>query len=154
MFKDVEEQYIQLVANYGDWKAVKKLKIEAATDSRTVLQFLASLGISLDNKIEQNLRKTVALEKLDAVLAELPKGKSEAELAEMLSAVSGGKVNKSINEITKEIGVSGKELAELQEFCKVYALKKALKESGLFVDYSAVHLQIPGMKKSFVKKAP
>ncbi len=149
----MEDEYIQLVANYGEWKAVKKLKIEPATDARTVLQFLASLGISLDNKIEQNLRKSVEIQKLDAVLAELPKGKSEEEISEILKAVSSGKVNKVIAEISKAKEISGKELAELQEFCKVYALKKALKESGLFIDYSAVHLQIPGMKKSKAKKA-
>ena len=39
----------------------------------------------------------------------------------------------------------------LSEFCKVYAMKKALKEVKLMVDYSGI--KIPGSKKAKKKKA-
>lgn len=153
MKKIVEEKYIQLVANYDGWVAIKKLKIEPSTDARTVMQFLASLGISIDKKVEDNLRKIVALDKLDAALKELTGGKKQENIALVLETVSSGKVNKVIKEICEIEGMQPREKSELTEFCKVYALKKALKESGLFIDYSTINLNIPGMKKSLLKKA-
>ncbi|MBI4052645.1 MAG: DUF2666 family protein [Candidatus Diapherotrites archaeon] len=139
------DKSIQLIANYDDWVAIKKLKIEEKTDPRTVMEFLASLTISVDKKVEQNLGKLVDLKKLDAMLAELPAGKSEAEIAEILKAASSGKVNGVINEITAVESLQKNEQKELAGFCKVYALKKALGKAGLSVDYSSV--EIPGMKR-------
>ena len=139
------DKSIQLIANYDDWVSIKKLKIEDKTDPRTVMEFLASLTISVDRKVEQNLGKLVDLKKLDAMLAELPAGKSEAEIAEILKAASSGKVNGVINEITAVESLQKNEQKELAGFCKVYALKKALGKAGLSVDYSSV--AIPGMKR-------
>lgn len=65
------EKTIQFVANYDDWQAVKKLKIEEKTDSKTIIEFLASLATSLDNKVEANLGKIVDLKKIDAAVNEL-----------------------------------------------------------------------------------
>jgi len=65
------EEVIQFIANYADWKSIKKLKIEAATDPKTIMEFLASLGTGIDRKIEDNLRKIVELDKVDAAIAEL-----------------------------------------------------------------------------------
>ncbi|MBI5872406.1 DUF2666 family protein [archaeon] len=75
----MSEKYIQLIANYDDWVAIKKLKIEPSTDARTVMQFLASLGISLDKKVVDNLRKIVALDKLDSAIKELT-GEKKSEI--------------------------------------------------------------------------
>jgi len=61
-----EEKYIQFVANYDDWVAIKKLKIEPSMDPKTIMEFLASLTISVDRKVEENLGKMVDLKKLDA----------------------------------------------------------------------------------------
>jgi hypothetical protein len=148
-----DEKYIQMVANYDGWVAIKKLTIEPSTDSRTIMQFLASLGISLDKKVEDNLGKIVDLKKLDEALAELSKGKTAENIALILEAASSGKINKVIKEICEIEGMQPKEKNELMEFCKVYALKKALKNAGLFIDYSTISLKIPGMKKGPAKKA-
>jgi len=149
----MSEKYIQFFANYDDWVAVKKLKIDASTDARTIMQFLAALGISLDKKVEDNLRKIVALDKLDSAISELTAGKKSENIALILEAASSGKVNKVVKEICEIPEMQPKEKNELAEFCKVYALKKALKNAGLFIDYSTINLNIPGMKKSMVKKA-
>lgn len=146
-----DDKYIQLVANYDDWTAVKKLKIEQSTEPRAVMQFLASLGISIDKKVADNLAKIVDLKRLDSAIAELSSGKENMAL--IIEAASSGKVNKVIKEICEIEGMQPKEKNELIEFCKVYALKKALKEAGLYIDYSSISLNIPGMKKSLVKKA-
>ena len=65
-----DEKFIQFVANYEDWVSVKKLKVEPGMEPRTVMEFLASLGTGIDKKVEENLRKCVALDKLDAALKE------------------------------------------------------------------------------------
>ncbi|MBN2067002.1 MAG: DUF2666 family protein [Candidatus Diapherotrites archaeon] len=134
---------IQFIANYGDWKAIKKLKIEEKTDPRAVMEFLASLGMGLDRKIAENLGKTVELEKLDAALKELPKGKTEQEIASIISEVNSRKVGSAIKEICSKPELQPKEQKELQQFCRVYAMRKALSECGLSVDYSSV--DVPGM---------
>jgi len=143
------DETIQFIANYGSWKAIKKLKIEAATDERTVMEFLASLGTGIDRKIEENLRKIVDLERVDAAVAEI-QGKGREAIAEIIADVSGRKVNSVINEICAKPELQKNEQKELIGFCKVYAMRKALKEAGLQVDYSGV--QIPGMKRLQKKK--
>ena len=147
-----EEKYIQLIANYEDWVAIKKLKIEPTTDSRTVMQFLAALGISLDKKIEENLRKIADLKKLDEALKEIEAGKKAENIALLIETVNSGKINRVIKEICEIEGMQPKEKNELIEFCKVYALKKTMKEAGLYIDYSTIQLKIPGMKKPKAKK--
>jgi len=145
------ENIIQFMANYGDWRAIKKLKIEEKTDAKTVAEFLAGLSISFDNKIEENLRKTVDLDKVDAALAELSFGKSEEEIAGALKAINSRAVSAAIKEITTLPELQKNEQKELKQFCKVYATKKALNECELSVDYSSV--EIPGMKRLRKKKA-
>ena len=60
------EGSIQLIANYDDWKAIRKQTITEKTDPLTVAEFLAGLTNSVDSKVEFNLKKKVALAKLDA----------------------------------------------------------------------------------------
>ncbi|MFA5126308.1 MAG: DUF2666 family protein [archaeon] len=72
------EGSIQLVANYDDWKAVKKQTITEKTDPLTVMEFLAGLTNSVDNKVEANLKKKVALDKLDKAINDLGLAKGDA----------------------------------------------------------------------------
>ncbi|MFA4907091.1 MAG: DUF2666 family protein, partial [archaeon] len=99
-----EEQYIQFISNYKDWISVKKLKITEQSDPKTVMEFLASLTMSVDNKVEANLAKIVELGKLDAALKEVIQGagKKENEVAAILAAVASSKINKVITEITEK----------------------------------------------------
>lgn len=140
-----DEKYIQFVANYDDWVAIKKLKIEEKTEPKTVAEFLASLTISVDRKIEENLKKSVALDKLDAVIAAVPAGRTESEIAEALREVSTRKVSQVINEITQLDSLQKNEQKELADFCRAYATRKILKNCKVIVDYSEV--EIPGMKR-------
>ena len=136
---------IQFIANYDDWKAIKKLKIEENTPPRTIAEFLASLGTGIDRKIGENLAKEIDLAKLDAALAELPKGKTVEEIAEIIRDVTSRKINSVINEICDKPEFEPKDKKELKQFCKVYALRKSLMELGLSVDYSSV--EVPGMSR-------
>jgi hypothetical protein len=144
------DETIQFIANYGSWKAIKKLKIEAATDERTVMEFLASLGMGIDRKIEENLRKLVELDKVDAAIAEIQGGKGKEQVALVIAEVGSRKVNSVINEICTKPELQKNEQKELIGFCKVYAMRKALTEAGLMVDYSGI--AIPGMKRLQKKK--
>ena len=144
------DETIQFIANCGSWKAIKKLKIEDATEDKTVMEFLASLEMGIDRKIEENLRKIVELDKVDAAIAEIQGGKKKEIVAEVIAEVGSRKVNSVINEICTKPELQKNEQKELIGFCKVYAMRKALKEAGLDVDYSGI--KIPGLKKAKKKK--
>ncbi|MFH1239774.1 MAG: DUF2666 family protein [Candidatus Diapherotrites archaeon] len=145
------DKQIQFISNYEDWVAIKKLTITEKTQPKTVMEFLAGLTISIDRKVEDNLRKIVALDKLDTVLKEeLASGKGADNIGKNLAAVAGVKVNRVINEICEIEGMQKNEKKELIDFCKVYAMRKALKEVKLMIDYSEI--DIPGMKRLKTKK--
>ncbi len=144
------EKVIQFIANYDDWQAIKKLKVEEKTGPKMVMEFLAGLGTSLDSKIEANLRKAVDLDRLDAALNEISCGKSEEEIASALKALNSRAVTSVIKEITDKPELQKNERKELNQFCRVYAARTALKNCELKVDYSSV--DIPGMKRLKKKK--
>ena len=144
------EKIIQFVANYDDWQAIRKLKIEEKTDPKTVMEFIASLSTSFDSKVEENLRKVVDLAKVDAVIEEISCGKTEQEIAEALKAVTKRNVSAAINEICEKPELQKNEQKELKQFCRVYAVKKVLKKCGLETDYSSI--EIPGLKRLKKKK--
>lgn len=144
------EEAIQFIANCGQWKAIKKLRIEPATDPRTIMEFLASLETGIDRKIEENLRKIVDLDQVDAAIAQIEAGKGREAIAKIIADVTGRKVNSVIKEICTKPELQKNEQKELIGFCKVYALRKLLGEAGLSVDYSSV--AIPGMKRMQKKK--
>ncbi len=147
----MEEKYIQFVANYDEWQSVKKLKIEGKMDPKTVMEFLASLTTSVDKKVEENLKKIVALEKLETALnEEVLGGKSEQEIANAIMTTSSGKINKVINEICAIESFQKNEQKELVGFCKTFAMRSSLKKMGLAIDYSQI--EIPGMKRVMKKK--
>ena len=143
------EGSIQLVANYDDWKAIKKQTITEKTDPLTVAEFLSSLTNSVDSKIEFNLRKKVALDKLDKALVDLGLMKGDATKA--LEEINTRSVSKVINEISQVPELQKNQQKEVADFCRVYATRKALKSCGLMIDYTQI--EIPGMGR-LKKKVP
>jgi hypothetical protein len=146
------EQFIQFASNYEDWVAVKKLTVGEKTDPKTIMEFLAGLNTTLDNKVEDNLGKIVDLAPLKEALSEVTAGKKEADIAKAIAVVASVKVNRIINEITEPLKekLQKNEFKEVQQFCKVYAMRTALNNCGLMIDYSSV--EIPGMKRLMKKK--
>ncbi len=141
-----EEKYIQFVANYDDWVVIKKLKIEPSMDPKTIMEFLASLTISVDRKIEDNMGKLVDLKKLDSAIEQVSIGKSEEEIAAALKEVNSRKVSAVINEISQLEKLQKNEQKELAGFCKAFAMRKVLKKCGAMIDYSEI--EIPGLKRA------
>jgi hypothetical protein len=141
------EGQIQFIANYEDWKVVKKITITDLTEPLTIAEFLASLTYSTDDKIESNLRKVVELDKVDAALSELNLGKGDAGKA--IAEVNSRTVSKVINEIVKLDKFDGPTQKELIGLCKIYSIKKALKACGILSSY--YEAEIPTLKRA--KKA-
>lgn len=144
------DKIVQFIANYDDWQAVKKIRIDSDTKPLDIMEFIASLSVSFDRKLEENLGKIIDLSKIDSFIAEYGEGKKkEEEIALMLKALSGPKLGKIINELVDSLGLEKKPVQEIKDFAKAYALRKALKDSKITIDYSGI--EIPGMKK--LKKA-
>jgi len=142
-------KYIQFVANYEGWVSIRKLTVEEKTDPKTIMEFLGGLGTSIDSKVEENLRKIVDLDKVDTAITALELGKKDT--AKALEEVNSRKVGSVIKEITENLeDLSKPEKKELTQFCKVYAMKKVLKQCVIMVDYSEI--EIPGMKRVKKKK--
>ncbi len=143
------EGSIQLIANYSDWKAIKKQTITEKTDPLTVAEFLASLTTSVDRKVEENLRKKVALDKLDAAIAQL--GLMKGDAVKALEEINSRSISKVINEISQVPQLQKNQQKEVADFCRAYSIKKVLKACGLLIDYSQI--EIPGMGR-LKKKVP
>jgi hypothetical protein len=140
---------IQLVANYDDWKAIKKITITSETAPLSIAEFLASLTYSTDDKIEDNLRKTVELSKVDSAIDALELGKKDVGAA--IAEVNTRGVSKVINEICKLDKFNGPTTKELIQLCKIYAVKKALKACGILSNYHDA--DIPTLKRAKKAKA-
>jgi len=143
------EGSIQLVANYDGWKAIKKQTITEKTDPLTVMEFLASLTTSVDNKVEVNLRKKVDLDKLDAAINSL--GLARGDAVKALEEINSRTISKTINEISQIPTLQKNQQKEVGDFCRAYASRKCLKACGLLIDYSQI--EIPGMGR-LKKKVP
>ncbi|MEI7960911.1 MAG: DUF2666 family protein [archaeon] len=146
------EGSIQLIANYDDWKAIKKQTITEKTDPLTVAEFLASLTNSVDAKVEFNLRKKVALDKLDKALTDLGLIKGDAVRA--LEEINTRAVSKVINEISQIPTLQKNQQKEVADFCRVYAIRKALKSCGFMIDYTQIAIPGMGRLKKKVPKTP
>ncbi len=145
----IMEGTIQFIANYDDWKAIKKQTITEKTDPLTVAEFLAGLTKSVDAKVEFNLKKIVALEKLDAAIDALGLAKGDAVKA--MEEINSRSISKVINEISEVERLQKNQRKEVADFCRAYATRKCLKACGLMVDYSQI--EIPGMGRLKKTKA-
>ena len=140
----MEEESIQFIANTKGWTSIKKMKVTQETDPRAFLEFLASLNAGIARKVEDFLGKIVDITKVDKALNELFESKAKPE--EIIQKVNGMQVNKAISELIEGLNnLQPGEKKEVSDFLKVYAMRKALKQNKIRVDYSEI--DIPGMKK-------
>ena len=142
---------IQFVAKLGNWVAVRKLTIEEKTDPLMVMEFLAGLSVSFDNKIEEFLGKEIDIKRLNTAIEEELEGtgKGEKGISEAIAKIAGAKLGRVINELCDAKNRQPKETKELKEFCKVFALRKAFRKAGLKVDYSTI--ETPAIKAAMKK---
>ncbi len=137
------EGELQFIANCDEWKAVKKLKIDANVQGINIAEFLASVSISFDSKIENYLKKSINAKTVDEYIDSITKGtfKTEEEISKVLKAINSAQANKTINACIPE-ELSPKEKDLLKSFLKTYLTKKALLKINFCVDYTNLPLKI------------
>jgi hypothetical protein len=134
---------IQFIANTDDWKAIKKLKVEADVPDVDIATFLASVSISFDTKIEQYLKKAVNAKTIDDYIDSITKGtfKSEEDIAKVLKGINAMAAGKAIT-ASLPAGLSPKDTDMYKAILKSYLTKKTLTKIGFCVDYTNLPLKI------------
>lgn len=143
----VKEGTIQFIANYSAWKCVKKFRIEEKTNRRTVAEFMTSYAITLDLRFETYLRTLTDLNALENALKNAPK--KGTTMAGPLDFLNTNEVANTIQKIAVKAapGKTDDAVAVL----KTFALRKILKENGLFADYAQIK-SLPGWKRVIGKR--
>jgi len=134
---------IQFVANTDDWKAIKKLKVEANVPAIDIAEFLASVSISFDAKIAQYLQKATNTKPLDEYINSITKGtfKTEEDIAKVLKGINSTAASKAINTCIDD-GLTPKEKDLLKAFLKAYLTKASLAKINFCIDYTNLPLRI------------
>ena len=129
---------IQFIAKLGDWIAVKKLKMEKATEPREVAEFLISLTMSANRKIEEFLAKEIDFEAVKKAI-------DDAGIEEPLNVLENAAIKRAIKQAIKNRETMDKKtVKEYEELARVFALRYALKKAGYKLDYFDV--EIPSLK--------
>jgi len=145
------DEVIQFVANYGEWRSIRKMKVTDQTPPLRIIEFLATLTYSIDSKIEENLSKIGSLDQVNAFLDEnVDEGRGEQEIAKALRALQSTAFGKLVKEISEGFEGSKPEKKEIASIIRIYATRKALGKVKLFVDFSQA--EVKDIKKSEKKK--
>ena len=142
----MDDGFIQFIANYDEWKCIKKYRTVPTTNPLTFSEFLASYSITLDQRFVMYLRTFLDMKQLDTVLSESP-GKA-ASVGELLTFLSSSRVVSTIQKIAEK---DSKNANEIESILKAYSARKVLREKGMIVEYAQV--DIPGLKRLINKKA-
>jgi len=137
------DESINFIANCKGWQVVKKMKIDDNVPPIDVIDFLASISLSFDNKLFEYLGKVVDIKQLDEFSSKLVSGKlkKEEDFALVLKEITGVNASKLINSLIPA-DADNKTKDKLKEYMKVYLLRKILKIGNLTVDYSGVPIPI------------
>ncbi len=134
----------QLIANYSEWKCVKKFRVEENTNRRTVAELVTSYGITLDLRFEEYLHSHGKIDVLDTMLQKAPD--KSASLKEMMNFLKSAEMNTTIQKVAAFGG-----FPEYANVLHAYAIRKVLKTRGLIVDYSQIK-SLPGWKRVVGKR--
>lgn len=147
--KPIKEGKIQLIANYSEWQAVKKMVVVEKTLPRTFMEFLGSFSVSMENKLESYLKKVIDLKRIDEVLKKAPQGKTAPDLEKMSQFYAGHELNGVIDSVSKT--AKGIEPLKVAELLRIYSARKLIEPTKQCALYSQV--EIPGLKRLLKKKA-
>ncbi len=134
------EEGLQLIANFKDWKAVKKIKITEKTPPFAILEFFASFIYSVNKKFEFYLGKMGDLSEIDSFLD------NYSSLEEKIKAIKSRQMSKIFNSFVSKVpGLDKKQQKALKDFLFIYAIRRSLLLSDLKFSYSDVDL--PSLQK-------
>lgn len=137
---------VQFIAKLGDWVSVKKLKMEKGIEAREVAEFLISLVMSANRKIEEFLAQEIDFEIIEKVV-------DEENIEEPLKVLENSAVKRAIKQaIKKRESLDKKIVKELEELARVFTLRYALKKAGYKIDYSDVEIPSLKLAKKLSKK--
>lgn len=142
---------ITMISNNVQWSCVKKMSMLEETSPRTIMEFMGSFSVSMDNKMEHYLGKIVDLKKMGTFLDSSPSGKSAGELESVFRFLAGSELTKNIEQLVANSNISMSEKEKLVKLLHVYAVRCVLEKCKVFVKYAQV--DIPGLKRLLKKKA-
>ncbi len=118
---DEPEEYIDFMAKYGSWIAIKRLGIDGSTKPEEVVQHLAIVRNTIDGK--SFLLMGIKTDALDAYSKRVSSGsrKSYSSLSSAISRLDGAETKRIISESCS------KELAPLAE---IYLLSRIITDIG------------------------
>ncbi len=148
------EDTIQFIAKHGNWVVVKKTKPHENSPLENSL-FLSSVLSTIYDKLEEYLHEAFDLSELDKVVEEIVRGKraSANVIGEVVSAANGPKVSKIINKLVEGLDLQKKEREAVKTLLKAYALRKALLNLKLKVDYAVAGEELRKGLGKFKKKS-
>lgn len=125
---------IEFFADVGEFRVVKKMKVDEETEAMDVARFLSSVQDTLVRKTRDYMDKDMPMDKLDEIVAKIcdaEKTKSgwklrgkvnEERISKCLAEARGTKATRMINEI-----IEGKKARDL---AKAYVLQTTLEALG------------------------
>ena len=128
------EEGLQLVANFKDWKAVKKLKITNETPPFAVLEFFTAFMYSTGKKLEEYMAKIGNLEEINKELD------SCSGFNEKLQMVRTRKMGSLFKDFISKANLPKKHQKPMKEFLQVYSVRRALKFAEINFNYAEVNV--------------
>ncbi len=141
----MSEEQIQFVANLGNFVSVKKLKIENKVTKEDVVEFLASIQFTCNQKITEYLEKIVDCNKLLEQTNDL----FNLELNDFYNTINSAKIKKTIASVIPG-HIEKKQKDAYVDAMRVFLLNKYCAEKSLIFGYNQV--VFPSKKKIMKKK--
>jgi hypothetical protein len=123
---DEAEEYIDFLAKYKDWVAIKRIGIRPETKPEEIAYYLAGIRTTIDSKAYKFLGIKTSV--LDEFIARVTSGKrkSYGSLSEVINAISGPEAKAALSDACGE----NKSQVPLAE---IYMLGKAISAIGFDV---------------------
>jgi hypothetical protein len=136
----MSEEQIQFVANLGNFVSVKKLKIENKVTKEDIVEFLASIQFTCNQKITEYLEKIVDCNKLLEQTNDL----LHLELNEFYNTINSAKIKKTIVSVIPK-HIEKKQKDAYVEAMRVFLLNRYCEKNKLILGYNQV--VFPSKKK-------
>ncbi len=133
------EEGIQLIANFNDWKVVKKINISEKTPPFTILEFFASFMFSVEKKAEYYLEKTGSLREIEALID------TGQTLQQKFELIKSRQMSSLFNQFMEKINLEKKQEKGMKDILSIYAIRYALKKEDIKFSYGEA--EVPSLKK-------
>lgn len=140
------EESIQFIANFDKFISIKKLTIDKDVAPRDVIEFLASVQFTTNQKIKDYICKITDVKGLEEKTNHL----MALNLGQFIEEVNSGATKKVLREFMPRDLENKAEKDAYTELLKVYLIEKYAIEKKLVI--GAQHIVFPSNKKLMKKK--